>query len=103
MYPASSLPVVSLLLTQLQVAINTLKTSGVEIQPQVEESLESVQGLIKHLKERSREGVLRSDKDTYALLPTGGNDLFLFEMLLRKISLYPALSCFENCHKVQYW
>lgn len=74
MFPASSVQACSLLLTQLQASINSLKTSGVEIQPQTEESVENLQGLIRHLKERSREGTLRSDRDTYALLRAGGDN-----------------------------
>ncbi|XP_051269576.1 NFX1-type zinc finger-containing protein 1 [Dicentrarchus labrax] len=70
-FPASSVQVVRLLLTQLQASINSLKTSGVEIQPQVEESVEGLHVLIRHLQEKSREGTLRSDKDTYALLTPG--------------------------------
>nr|XP_046239135.1 NFX1-type zinc finger-containing protein 1 [Scatophagus argus] len=86
-FPASSVQAVSLLLTQLQVAINSLKTSGVEIKPQMEESVENLQGLIRHLQERSREGTLRSDKDTYALLPTGGDE---DQQDFRTIPIYPT-------------
>lgn len=72
MYPASSVQAVRLLQTQLQASINSLKTSGVEIKPQIEESMEHLVILLRHLQERTREGTLRSDRDTYALLPTRG-------------------------------
>lgn len=82
MFPASSVQAVRLLLTQLEASSNSLKTAGVKILPQMEEGMENLQVLMKHLQERSREGTLRSDRDTYALLPTGGdnpgNGLFLF-------------------------
>lgn len=68
MYPASSFQVGKLILTQLQASTNSLKASGVQIQLQVEESVENIEVLMKHLQERSREGTLRSDKDNYALL-----------------------------------
>lgn len=71
-----------LLLTLLQASINSLRAAGVDIQPQVEEKVESVQGLIKHLQERAREGTLRSDRDTYALLLTGGNNLMSSDILI---------------------
>lgn len=72
MYPASSLQVVRLLLTQLQAATNSLKASGVQIELQVEESVENIQVLMTHLQERSREGTLRSDRDKYVLLHNSG-------------------------------
>lgn len=88
MYPASSVQVGSLLLTQLQSAISTLKASGVVIRRQTEESMETLQALIEHLQERSREGTLRSDKDTYALLGDNpGNGVFLFQIFSLKCSL----------------
>lgn len=70
-YPASSVQAVSMLLTVLQSSINSLRASGVNIPPEMEGKLESLQGLVNHLQEKSREGTLRSDKDTYALLTTG--------------------------------
>jgi len=75
-FPASTAQAASLLLTLLKASINHLRASGVVIQPQTEESVENLEGLIKHLQERSREGTLRSDKDTYALLPIAGDDLY---------------------------
>lgn len=82
MYPASSLQVVRLVLTQLQASTHSLKASGVQINLQVEESVENLQVLLRHLQERSREGTLRSDRDTYALLqnigPEPGKNSFLF-------------------------
>ncbi|XP_073324275.1 NFX1-type zinc finger-containing protein 1 [Pagrus major] len=97
MFPASSVQVGSLLLTQIQSAINILKISGVEIRRQTEESMENLQGLIKHLQERSREGTLRSDKDTYALLgdKPGEEDQEDF----RTIPIYPTPEEFHQDQK----
>lgn len=82
MYPASSFEVGRLILTQLQASTNSMKASGVQIKLQVEESVENLQVLMSHLQERSREGTLRSDRDTYALLHNigsePGNDSYLF-------------------------
>lgn len=95
MFPASSVQAVRLLLTQLQASINSLKTSGVEIQPQMEERMEGLQDLMRHLQERSREGTLRSDRDTYALLPAGGdnpgNGLFLFLLFCTKMLFFKKI------------
>lgn len=89
MFPASSVQVGSLLLTQLQSAVSTLKAAGVVIRRQTEESMETVQDLIKHLQERSREGTLRSDKDTYALLGDNpGNDVFLIQIFSSKCCFF---------------
>lgn len=63
-----------MLLTLLKASIHTLRVLGVDIRPQMEERLENIDGLIKHLQVKSREGTLRSNKDTYSLLPTGGDD-----------------------------
>ncbi|XP_070700533.1 NFX1-type zinc finger-containing protein 1 [Pempheris klunzingeri] len=95
-FPASSVQSVSLLLTLLQASINSLRASGVDFQPQMEESVESLQGLIKHLQERSREGTLRSDRDNYALLPTGGEEE---QQDFRTIPIYPAPEEFHQDHK----
>lgn len=74
MYPASSFQEGRLIMMQLQASINSLKASGVQIKLQVEESVENLQVLMKHLQERSREGTLRSDRDTYALLHNIGSE-----------------------------
>lgn len=74
MYPASSVQVVRLTLTQLQASVVSLKASGVEIKPQVDEGVENLQVLMRHLQQRSREGTLRSDRDHYALLHNTGVD-----------------------------
>lgn len=73
-FPASSVKAVSMLLTLLQASVNSLRASGVDIYPQTEEKMENVKGLIDHLQQRSREGTLRTDRDTYALLATGGDN-----------------------------
>ncbi|KAM7006466.1 NFX1-type zinc finger-containing protein 1 [Tautogolabrus adspersus] len=92
-YPASSLPTVSLLVTQIKPIIDRLRASGVDIQPQVEERVVGVQCLIEHLEERSREGTLRSDKKTYPLLANEGEEDFED---FRTIPIYPTL---EELHK----
>lgn len=96
MFPAGSVQSVRLLMTQLQASINNLKTSGVEIQPQMEESMENLQGLIKHLQDKSREGTLRSDKETYALLPTQGEENL---QNFRAIPIYPTPEEFHQDQK----
>ncbi|XP_068451312.1 NFX1-type zinc finger-containing protein 1 [Clinocottus analis] len=93
-FPASSTQAASLLLTLLKTSINHLRASGVDIQPQTEESVENLEGLIKHLEERSREGTLRSDKDTYALLPTGGEEMAGEDF--RTIPIYPTAEEFQQ-------
>ncbi|XP_044066857.1 NFX1-type zinc finger-containing protein 1-like isoform X2 [Siniperca chuatsi] len=99
-FPASSVQAVSLLLTLLQASINSLRASGVDIQPQMEESVESVQGLIRHLQEKSREGTLRSDRDTYALLPTGRDNPGEEEQQdFRTIPIYPTREEFHQDHR----
>ncbi|XP_059186152.1 NFX1-type zinc finger-containing protein 1 isoform X2 [Centropristis striata] len=99
-FPASSVQAVSLLLTLLEASINSLRASGVDIQPQTEQSVESIQELIKHLQERSREGTLRSDKDTYAFLRTGGDTPGEEDQEdFRTISIYPTPEEFHQEHR----
>uniref|UniRef100_A0AAV2M8Z6 Zinc finger, NFX1-type containing 1 n=1 Tax=Knipowitschia caucasica TaxID=637954 RepID=A0AAV2M8Z6_KNICA len=87
-FPASSVQPVSLLLTLLPAALNSLRTSGVEVSAQIEEDMEHLQGLVRHLQTRSREGTLRSDKDTYALLPTADENPD--QQDFRNIPIYPT-------------
>ncbi|XP_071350561.1 NFX1-type zinc finger-containing protein 1 [Trachinotus anak] len=95
-FPASSVQSVSLLLTLLQASINSLRALGVDIQPGMEETLGDLQGLIQHLQERSREGTLRSDRDTYTLLPTGvDNPGEEQQQDFRTIPIYPTLEEFQ--------
>ncbi|XP_040890146.1 NFX1-type zinc finger-containing protein 1 [Toxotes jaculatrix] len=99
-FPASSVRAVTLLLTLLQASINSLRASGVDIQPKMEESVEGLQGLVQHLQERSREGTLRSDRDTYALLPTGGDNPDEEEQQdFRTIPIYPTPEEFQQEHR----
>lgn len=63
----------SVLLTLLQASINNLRATGVDVYPQTDEKLENLKGLIEHLQQRSREGTLRTDRDTYALVAAGGD------------------------------
>lgn len=73
-FPASSVEPVDLLLTLLQASINRLRAMGVDIQPEMEETMEGLNGLVKHLQERASQGTLRSKNDTYTLLSTGGGN-----------------------------
>uniref|UniRef100_A0A3Q3JND9 RZ-type domain-containing protein n=1 Tax=Monopterus albus TaxID=43700 RepID=A0A3Q3JND9_MONAL len=98
-FPASSVQAVSLLLTLLQASINNLRTSGVEIQPQMEETVENLQGLIQHLQERSRDGTLRSDRDTYALLPNEDNNPGEEHQDFRDLPIYPTPEEFQQDHR----
>ena len=61
----------------------------------MEENVENLKGLIEHLEGRSREGTLRSDRDTYALLPTRGNDPGngLLKMFRMKKTMPQVVSC----------
>ncbi|XP_023281831.1 NFX1-type zinc finger-containing protein 1 [Seriola lalandi dorsalis] len=99
-FPASSVQSVSLLLTLLQASINKLRALGVNIQPEMEETLEDLQGLVKHLEERSCEGTLRSDRDTYTLLPTGDDNPGEEEQQdFRTIHIYPTVEEFHPDHR----
>ncbi|XP_061584227.1 NFX1-type zinc finger-containing protein 1, partial [Cololabis saira] len=99
-YPASSVNAVSMTLTLIQGAINNLRASGVNIRREMEENVEQLQGLIAHLQERSREGTLRSDKDTYALLSTGGDNPGGEDMEdFRTIPIYPTPEEFAQEHR----
>ncbi|XP_034726304.1 NFX1-type zinc finger-containing protein 1 isoform X2 [Etheostoma cragini] len=99
-FPASSMQAVSLLLTVLNASINSLRAKGVDIRPETEESLKSLQTLVKHLEERSSQGTLRSDKDTYALLPTRGENPGDEEQEdFRTISIYPTPEEFHQEHR----
>ncbi|XP_053575344.1 NFX1-type zinc finger-containing protein 1 [Bombina bombina] len=60
-FPASSVQETSLLITLLPGSINALRTSGVNIDEQIEQSLERVTGLVEHLQDKRREGTLRVD------------------------------------------
>uniref|UniRef100_A0A3Q0SGU1 Zinc finger NFX1-type containing 1 n=1 Tax=Amphilophus citrinellus TaxID=61819 RepID=A0A3Q0SGU1_AMPCI len=93
-FPASSVQAVSLLLTLLQGSVNSLRASGVDIKPEIEERMESLQDLIRHLQERAREGTLRSDRDTYALLPSGED-----QQDFRAIPIYPNPQEFREEHR----
>ncbi|KAJ0068273.1 hypothetical protein NL108_004666 [Boleophthalmus pectinirostris] len=89
-FPASSVQPVSLLLALLPVAICSLRTSGVDVPAQIEANMEHLEKLVRHLEIRSREGTLRSDKDTYALLPTDGDNQDEDQQDFRTIPIYPT-------------
>ncbi|XP_072308697.1 NFX1-type zinc finger-containing protein 1-like [Eucyclogobius newberryi] len=85
-FPASTVEPVSLLLALLPTSVNSLRTSGVDVPAQIEENMEHLQHVVSHLQTKSREGTLRSNKDTYALLPTGEED----QQDFRTIPIYPT-------------
>lgn len=64
-FPASSVPVVTMLVTLLRPTINELRASGVTIQEDTEQNLEKIQNLVNHLTEKARDGTLRSDNYTF--------------------------------------
>ncbi|XP_048877737.1 NFX1-type zinc finger-containing protein 1 [Brienomyrus brachyistius] len=64
-FPASSVPVVSMLVTLLRQTINELRASGVTIQEDTEQNLEKIHNLVNHLTEKKRDGTLRSDNYTF--------------------------------------
>ncbi|XP_062302008.1 NFX1-type zinc finger-containing protein 1, partial [Osmerus eperlanus] len=88
-FPASSVQAVSMLVALLRAAINGLRASGVDILPRTEENLERLQGLVGHLQEKTRDGTLRSDKDSYSLLPAIG-DTPAGEHDYRTLPIYPS-------------
>lgn len=61
-----------MIMTQLKSTIDSLKAIDLEIEPELEESVQRLQDLTKDLQERHREGTLHSDKDTFSLLPATG-------------------------------
>ncbi|XP_041672918.1 NFX1-type zinc finger-containing protein 1 isoform X2 [Cheilinus undulatus] len=96
-FPASSLSAVSLLVIQIQAIIMRLKASGIDIQPQVEERVKELEVLIRHLEQKSWEGTLRSDKETYGLLTNGADNLGEEDLEdFRTIPIYPTL---DELHK----
>lgn len=97
-FPASSVSTVNMLVTMLEASINTLRASGVNFLPKIEEKIENLKALIEHLQERSRKGTLRTDKDTYALLTSEENQGEDQEDF-RSIPLYPTPEEFQQVHR----
>ncbi|KAJ3603008.1 hypothetical protein NHX12_030752, partial [Muraenolepis orangiensis] len=96
-FPASSVQAVSVLVVLLQASLLRLKTSGADIGHQTEEKLENLQTLINQLQEKSREGSLLSDRDTFPLLADqldnqGEEGLESF----RTIPIYPTREEFHD-------
>uniref|UniRef100_A0AAV2M8G7 NFX1-type zinc finger-containing protein 1 n=1 Tax=Knipowitschia caucasica TaxID=637954 RepID=A0AAV2M8G7_KNICA len=85
-FPASSVESVNLLLTLLRPSLNSLRTSGVDVPPQIEKNMEHLQHLVRHLQTMSRDGTIRSKKDTYALLTSADED----QQDFRNIPIYPT-------------
>lgn len=74
MFPASSVQTVRMIMTQLKSTIDNRIAIDLQIEPQIEESMQRLQDLTRDLQERHREGTLRSDRDTFAMLPASGTD-----------------------------
>lgn len=72
MFPASSVQTVKMVMTQLKSTVDNLKAINVEIEPQIEESVQRLQDLTRNLQERHREGTLRSDRETFSILTATG-------------------------------
>ncbi|XP_047203702.1 NFX1-type zinc finger-containing protein 1 isoform X1 [Girardinichthys multiradiatus] len=98
-FPASSVRTVNMLVTMVQASVNTLRASGVDILPKIEEKMETLKGLIEHLQERSRKGTLRTDRDTYALLTDGDDNQGEEQEDFRNIPLYPTPEEFQQNHR----
>uniref|UniRef100_A0ACB8F7I5 Uncharacterized protein n=1 Tax=Sphaerodactylus townsendi TaxID=933632 RepID=A0ACB8F7I5_9SAUR len=63
-FPASSIQNVSMLMSSLPEAVNTLRASGVDFAEEAEKRLETVQAFIRHLQEKRRDGTLKVDSRT---------------------------------------
>ncbi|XP_015239630.1 PREDICTED: NFX1-type zinc finger-containing protein 1 [Cyprinodon variegatus] len=98
-FPASSVSTVNMLVTMLQASINTLRASGIDFPPKVEEKMENLKGLIEHLQERSRKGTLRTDKDSYSLLTNADDNQGEAQDDFRNIPLYPTPEEFQQDHR----
>ncbi|KAM4740439.1 NFX1-type zinc finger-containing protein 1 isoform 2-T2 [Anableps anableps] len=98
-FPASSVSTVNMFVTMLQASINTLRASGVDILSTIVEKMENLKGLIEHLQERSREGTLRTDKDTYGLLTRSDDNQGEEQEDFRNIPLYPTPEEFQQNHR----
>ncbi|KAE8575514.1 hypothetical protein XENTR_v10003856 [Xenopus tropicalis] len=84
-FPASTVVETSMLLSLLPGSINALRSSGVEIGAEIEQSLERVSDLGRHLQDKKREGTLRVD--THITIGTeipAGN--------YRTMSVYPSFN-----------
>ncbi|KAJ7332315.1 hypothetical protein JRQ81_014495 [Phrynocephalus forsythii] len=66
-FPASAIQHVTMLMSLLPASVNALRASGVDFPKETEEGLARLEGYIRHLQEKRREGTLRADNHT--LLP----------------------------------
>ncbi|XP_034531554.1 NFX1-type zinc finger-containing protein 1 isoform X2 [Notolabrus celidotus] len=96
-FPRSSLSTITLSVTLIQTSINSLRASQVVIQPEVEQKVERLQGLVKNLEERSWEGTLGSDRDASALLTNRGE--YPGEEDLGDFRAIPIFPTYEELHK----
>ncbi|XP_019734924.1 NFX1-type zinc finger-containing protein 1 isoform X2 [Hippocampus comes] len=98
-FPASSAEAVGLLLTLLQASVDGLRTAGVDVPAEVVEKVARLEGLLKHLQEKSCEGTLHPRRDTYGLLQldlTGDEDE---QPLFRTMPIYPTPEEFVEDHR----
>ncbi|KAM3921700.1 NFX1-type zinc finger-containing protein 1 [Leptodactylus fuscus] len=81
-FPASSLPETSMLVSLIPGSINALRASGVNVGQNIEQSLERISNLIEHLQGRRREGTLREDTHMVLGAEVAAEDF-------RTMSVYP--------------
>ncbi|XP_077386229.1 NFX1-type zinc finger-containing protein 1 [Festucalex cinctus] len=98
-FPASSVEGVCLLLTLLQPSMDRLRTSGVYIPAEVVEKVARLEVLVKHLQERSREGTLHPNRDTYGLLQLDMSGEEQEHPAFRTIPIYPTPEEFAEDHR----
>ncbi|OCT62801.1 NFX1-type zinc finger-containing protein 1 [Xenopus laevis] len=82
-FPASTIAETSMLISLIPGSINALRTSGVEIEEQIEQSLERVSDLARHLQDKKREGTLRVDTHITIDTEIPAEDY-------RRMSVYPS-------------
>ncbi|XP_061687607.1 NFX1-type zinc finger-containing protein 1 [Syngnathoides biaculeatus] len=98
-FPASSVQPVSLLLTLLRASMDELRTAEVDVPADVVEKVGRLEGLVKHLQEKSREGTLHKSRDTYGLLPFGLSDEEDERPVFRTMPIYPTSEEFIQDHR----
>ncbi|XP_077428659.1 NFX1-type zinc finger-containing protein 1 isoform X2 [Vanacampus margaritifer] len=98
-FPASSVEGVCLLLTLLPPSMDRLRTAGVDVPAEVVEKLARLEGLVKHLQEKSREGTLHPSRDTYGLLQLDMSGEEHEHPVFRTMSIYPTPEEFAEDHR----
>ncbi|XP_063816587.1 NFX1-type zinc finger-containing protein 1 isoform X2 [Pseudophryne corroboree] len=82
-FPASSLPETSMLVSLIPDSVNALRASGVDVGEHIEQSLERLSNFIKHLQDKRRDGTLRVDTHMVLGPEVAGEDF-------RTMSVYPS-------------